>query len=241
MFQQVRDKLRSPATIYAKNHLAMLIGLARRDWLIRRYFATHPNERYLRIGAGAHADRDWLSCDLVPLHRGIVYIDNTKPFPLPNRSFDAIVCEHMIEHVSYDSGMNVLRECHRVLKAGGVLRIVTPDLAFFCHLIDRIPSGNDIAYIEWSNATFDSQIEGRSVTNPAFVVNRAMRAWGHTFLYDQVTLTDALACVGFRNIVRVAAGRSKHSALASADRHGDEVGELFNEIESLVLEATAES
>ena len=53
----------------------------------------------------------------------VVYMDATEPFPLPSQSFDAVHCEHVIEHVAYEAGMTMLRECRRVLRPGGVLRI----------------------------------------------------------------------------------------------------------------------
>lgn len=236
---RIRVKLRSAPTIYAKEHLLMMAGLARRDRQIGRYLSEHPTERYLRIGAGSHADRGWLAADLVPEHLNIAYMDNTKPFPLPSRSFDVIVCEHMIEHVPYAAGMKVLSECSRVLKVGGVLRIATPNMTSLCHLIDSSTLDEVSAeYIEWSNTRFGEELEPKHKSNPVFVINRVMRSWGHTFLYDEPTLTEALIHAGFETVVRVAPNRSEHPALVDVDRHGEEIGERFNEIESLVLEAT---
>jgi predicted SAM-dependent methyltransferase len=42
--------------------------------------------------------------------------------------FDYVFSEHMIEHVSYAEGLLMLRECLRVLKPGGRIRIATPSL-----------------------------------------------------------------------------------------------------------------
>jgi predicted SAM-dependent methyltransferase len=236
---RIREKLRCAATIYAKERLLMLVGFVRRDRQIGRYLAEHRDERYLRIGAGSHAGSGWLAADLVPEHLNIAYMDNTKPFPLPNRSFDAIVCEHMIEHVPYDAGMNVLGECYRVLKVGGVLRIATPNMTSVCKLIDFSTLDEAAtAYVKWSNSTFGGDLEAKNISNPVFVINRVMRAWGHTFLYDERTLTEALVHAGFETVVRVSPGCSEHPALVNVDRHGEEIGERFNEIESLVLEAT---
>ncbi len=84
--------------------------------------------RRLRFGSGRHIDVAWLSADLIPLSRKIVYMDARKPLPLPSDSFDFIVCEHMIEHVDLPSARSLLSEFARVLRQGGVLRIATPDL-----------------------------------------------------------------------------------------------------------------
>ena len=54
--------------------------------------------------------------------------DLTKPFPWPSNSADAIYSSHTLEHLSREDGRRFLSECHRVLRAGGLIRIVVPDL-----------------------------------------------------------------------------------------------------------------
>jgi predicted SAM-dependent methyltransferase len=62
---------------------------------------------------------------------GTVFLDATTPFPFDCGTFDYIYCEHMIEHISWQKGQTMLRECHRVLKPRGVMRIATPaDILF---------------------------------------------------------------------------------------------------------------
>ena len=43
-------------------------------------------------------------------------------------SFAFVFSEHMIEHVSRPDGILMLEECFRILRPGGVVRIVTPNL-----------------------------------------------------------------------------------------------------------------
>ena len=49
----------------------------------------------------------------------------------PENQFDAVHLSHVIEHV-YDPGA-LLRECHRVLKPGGTLVVLTPNTASWGH------------------------------------------------------------------------------------------------------------
>jgi len=91
-----------------------------------------PTPHKLEIGAGPNGKPGWLATDLnayvAPNGTRIVALDATKPFPIPADCFDFIFTEHMIEHVSFDDGLNMLSECYRILKPHGVLRVVTPSL-----------------------------------------------------------------------------------------------------------------
>jgi len=229
---------RMPLAYRAAVGALRLLGKQRRPRQIARYLGSH-DRRYLRIGSGRHTGRDWLSTDLIPVRLRVVYMDATEPFPLPSQSFDAVHCEHVIEHVTYEAGMTMLRECHRVLRTGGVLRIATPDLALVARLITSGASDPRLRdYVEWSSAGYGTDAERRDPANPAFAANRLVRAWGHTFIYDEPTLAAALRDAGFRDVVRVAPGISDHAALRGVDRHHEEIGTAANELETLALEAT---
>lgn len=58
----------------------------------------------------------------------IVVHDLRKPLPWASESADAIYTSHTLEHLDGAQGGRLIAECHRVLKPGGVLRIVVPDL-----------------------------------------------------------------------------------------------------------------
>lgn len=52
-----------------------------------------------------------------------------------NEYFDAVTINHVIEHISNPT--KLLTECHRILKKGGVLIIVTPNIKSLGHMIFR--------------------------------------------------------------------------------------------------------
>ena len=56
--------------------------------------------------------------------------DLSKVFPWSNESVKYIYCSHTFEHFSREHGRRLLSECYRVLKPGGIVRIVVPDLAY---------------------------------------------------------------------------------------------------------------
>lgn len=215
------------------------VGLARRPRQLDRYFnGVPPEKRCLFIGSGAMMLDGWLCTDLVPVRRAVVYLDATRRWPMPSASFRYITCEHMIEHVPYEAGLQVLSEAHRVLQRDGVLRISTPNLDVFRLLPDSDdPDVQD--YIRWSNRTFGSAAQRVDEASPVHVMNRIMHAFGHIYLYDEETLRRVLTRAGFREVVRCEPGMSRHAELVGVDRHADLIGDTANRIESLILEATA--
>ncbi len=48
--------------------------------------------------------------------------------PFPDRSFDVVYHSHVLEHLSKSEASKFLKECSRVLRPQGVLRVVVPDL-----------------------------------------------------------------------------------------------------------------
>ncbi len=60
-----------------------------------------------------------------------LYIGTLNDVTLPPDSFDAITMRHVIEHL--DNPILTLRECHRILKPGGRLIILTPNIDSLGH------------------------------------------------------------------------------------------------------------
>jgi predicted SAM-dependent methyltransferase len=54
--------------------------------------------------------------------------DLTKIFPWQDETIDVIYSSHTLEHLSKVEGLQFLKECYRVLKKRGVIRIIVPDL-----------------------------------------------------------------------------------------------------------------
>jgi SAM-dependent methyltransferase len=208
----------------------------RRSGQIRRYLEANDVRR-LRLGSGRHLDEGWLSADLVPLAMDATYMDATKPLPLPDASFDFVLCEHMIEHISLRDAQSLLAELRRILRNRGVLRLATPDLDRLLQLMSA-PTQDETAqfYVSAMNGTVP-EIPAGDAENPVYVLNRLMHDWGHQFLYNERTMTTLLNDAGFSNVVRCTPFVSTHPELTGMDRHHEEVGERMNEIETLLLEA----
>jgi cyclopropane fatty-acyl-phospholipid synthase-like methyltransferase len=69
--------------------------------------------------------------DLAPWARQQGYsfscVDVTQGLPYDDEIVDAIFSSHMLEHVSYEQALALMKDCHRVMKPGTVIRVVVPD------------------------------------------------------------------------------------------------------------------
>ncbi|HEY8902561.1 MAG TPA: methyltransferase domain-containing protein [Chthoniobacterales bacterium] len=82
----------------------------------------------LNLGCGSSFHEDWENYDLVPSAPSVKPIDLTKPLPFEDGTFDVVYSSHVLEHIPRQRVPALLREMARILKPGGILRIVVPDL-----------------------------------------------------------------------------------------------------------------
>lgn len=159
----------------------------------------------LHIGCGANVLPGWLNTEFEdrPPRKGI-FLDATKPFPLPDESFEFVFSEHMIEHVPPDGGAAMLRESYRVLRPGGRIRISTPRLEFLAELILQ-PNSEHRRYAEFHYTVLAAPGSVRSL---AGIVSDYHRLWGHQFVYDAASLRQLLADAGFVQIQEMAMNES---------------------------------
>lgn len=210
--------------------LAGLLSPLRRSAYLRR-----PGPRKLQIGAGTSLASGWLVTDLEPLNLRVVRLDATRRFPFPDAVFDYVHSEHMIEHVPYSDALKMLAECCRVLKPGGRIRIATPDIAVLLDLYYRRDDPAGRRYVEWIT---DHCLPNAPGYNPLFVINNAMRAWGHQFLYDGPLLIATLERCGFVDVCQHRPGSSDDPVLHGIEHHGQFIGdEAINQYETMVFEA----
>jgi len=140
----------------------------------------------------------------------------------------------MIEHVSFEDGCFMLRECYRILKPGGVVRIATPAIEFLINLFSPDRSRVEDAYITWAIQAFTP---GAPAFLPAFVMNNFVRAWGHTFIYDRPTLRLALERAGFRDVTERDLNESPSPALRDLENETC-MPPGFLRLETIIFEGT---
>jgi len=197
-----------------------------RDRAWRSYQAHHADPA-LHFGCGPQRLAGWLNVDLVA---GDVHVDLERPLPFEDGIFAYAFGEHVVGSLSERGGMRLLRELHRVLRPGGVLRLTTPDLAKLVALYrDDHQETRQRDYV-----SFLDRETGKTHATACQALNDALRLWGIRFSYDHEDLALKLGAAGFTEIEHVEHGASAHVALRGVERHGDPWLSLT---ESLCLEA----
>ena len=90
--------------------------------------------RLLNLGCGTTWHPEWVNVDLTSAAPGILAHDLRRPLPFADRSFDAVYHAHVLEHLDAQDAAPFMKECVRVVKPGGIVRVVVPDLEAICRL-----------------------------------------------------------------------------------------------------------
>lgn len=187
-----------------------VIVVARRPWLRAAVRLAH------RIGIASKNDvLDW--------PKATRSVDVAKGIPHADNSVDVVYTSHMLEHLRPGAMEFVLRECHRVLRSGGVLRVVVPDLRlgaskFVAGERDFFELGGDqpladgfVAWLAMQTSSKGGRIER--------AVRRVLRTdeAGHMWMYDGESMSRRIAEAGFSDVAIRLFGESSSDAAAQLD------------------------
>lgn len=169
----------------------------------------------LHLGCGGNLIPGWVNTDIVD---GDVRVDLRRGLPFPDRAAAYVYTCHMLEHLAHPGeAMPLLREIHRVLRPGGIVRIVVPDIEPLLRAYtadDREFFTERSQYWTWADpsASLLAQFLDYAGANrdPFDLI-------GHKYGYDFETLAAALAEAGFSPAVRGAYQESAHPELRIDD------------------------
>jgi len=82
---------------------------------------------YIHLGCGEINAPGFINVDAIPLPH-VHYVQDVEDLSIfPNEYADLVYASHILEHISHQKITKVLKEWHRILKRGGVLRLSVPD------------------------------------------------------------------------------------------------------------------
>ncbi len=110
----------------------------------------------------------------------IHHLDVTKRFPFPDNYAEAVFSSHIIEHLTAKGAKHMLSECLRVLKPGGICRIVAPSL-------------------EWAMELYDHE-HPESFLNAVFEVRENNPRHRHWWMYTSESLQRTMRETGFAEV-----------------------------------------
>jgi predicted SAM-dependent methyltransferase len=163
-----------------------------------------PTPLMVNIGCGNEPFTGWVNLDLDPKARADIVWDITDGLPFGNGTCSFIYSEHFVEHIPVREGVRFMKECRRVLRDGGVVRIAMPSVAEPIRQYHE----NDWAGKPWMEKYGYTWIKTR-----AEFINIAFREWGHQWLYDFEELDRRLREAGFGRIESARWGESRHAEL----------------------------
>lgn len=80
------------------------------------------------LGCGSRHTPAWINLDFHGDGKTVLPWNLTHGLPLADGSCDVVYSSHAIEHFDRNGAQRFLAECRRVLRPGGVIRLVAPDL-----------------------------------------------------------------------------------------------------------------
>jgi predicted SAM-dependent methyltransferase len=174
--------------------------------------------RRLNWGCGHHPEPGWINSDLKDGPGIDITCDIRDGLPLPDDGLDYIASVHALPMIPYPDLVPVLQELRRVLRPGGVLRLVLPDL-------DK----GIKAYLAGDRTHFLVPDEDEPTLGGQFIVHMLWYGYSVT-LFTEEFATSLLERAGFGRVDVCSIGRTAGPF--------SEIVELDNrEHESLYIEA----
>jgi glycosyltransferase involved in cell wall biosynthesis len=160
-------------------------------------------------------------------------VDLRKPLPYKDNSIDFIFAEHTVEHLFQREAWLFLSESFRVLKRGGVIRIIFPDITkikkAYSEELRGTPNKFEENYLKpakargWSDGSIKSSVRG-------LIFN-----WEHQSMWTSTLFMAVLESIGFHSYERNVS-ESSFDELQGIEGHWKAVGKEYDSLESSVVE-----
>lgn len=170
-------------------------------------------------------DRTLVGLRVIPpteFANGITFADFFRPLPWSDNTADAVYLGEVMEHFTRDDGERLLKECLRVLRPGGVIRIRVPDNArFWQNYLNEYDAAKAKPRSEWTTAhtRWIEMFFGDICVRPV----RRFHSMGHfhKWMFDEVSLVLLLEKLGFHEVARRAYHDSRIADIRSVEARDD--------------------
>jgi GT2 family glycosyltransferase/ADP-heptose:LPS heptosyltransferase/Tfp pilus assembly protein PilF len=169
----------------------------------------------LNLGCGANRLNGWDNFD--------AELDISKPLPFEDSTYNFIFAEHVLEHIPIQKGFGFLKECFRIMRSGGVLRICVPS-------VEKIFRNYTDAY----GAFLKTSGFGDGTCRGA--IEAILFRHGHQSAWNEGLLLIILQTIGF-GPEKSEPRKSRFPDLVDIDGHWKVIGEKNNAVETVVIDA----
>lgn len=153
----------------------------------------------VQLGCGEVIIPNWINVDLrvpkafQPAAAHLILADVSLGLPLRDTSVDVIYASHVWEHLGpFEESEYLVKECHRVLRPGGVLRVSVPDFRVIA-----------LHYLAGSRSFYEEYGYQKPWFGKARSWSRRLGItvmYDHKMLYDCESLTEVLSVAPFERI-----------------------------------------
>ena len=173
---------------------------------------------YLQLGCWETVLDGFLNTDFFLNRKAEAYLDARFKLPFDDNTWLGVYTHHVVEHLSWEDGCSLFRECNRVLKPNGVFRMVVPDLEIFLRLyVDNDPAARQRLFDLYPVHIMDML----NVKTPLEMVDYVFRDHKfnrHLSAWDWETAECRLMEAGFSKVIRQTMNRSQDPRLAERDK-----------------------
>lgn len=188
-------------------------GVTNIDWSIMLRIRTNP---LLRLSAKLFLSGERLR-RFKALPNNVMVHNLRHGIPFLNASVDAVYHSHVLEHIDREGAGPFLVECARVLRPGGIIRIVVPNFERYCHdylehigVCEREGTRAIVGHDHYLEPLLSQSVRREACgTSQQKPVRRAIenlllgdarrRGETHQWAYDRFNLTSLLLLAGFKD------------------------------------------
>lgn len=158
----------------------------------------------------------------VPFPSNVRFGDIVAGLPLKDKSCDAVYCSHVLEHLPLHDFEKAIANTFRILKPGGIFRLVMPDLR---KMTESYLAANDpeaaVRFMRHTGMALEYRSKGLKG-----VLRESLGNARHQWLWDGESTTHYLQKAGFTNIRPCKLGDSAWGGfkdVEDADRFRDSI------------------